>query len=629
MRHAEFLAYSRRMAEEEAARPERFRARLWRWIAAAHLAIALPSLVTFGAVAVLLWAFHGTHRDVSGGFILGLLVLILLGIISLDLPLKLLQIRRPIPPGLELSRAESPELFRELDTLCAQMEVPPFDGVLLAAACNAYVTKGPRPGHRGHRRYLALGVPLLQAMSADEMRAVLAHELSHRGDYRGLITAVARVQRWLSLVDPGNGNPRRSAGMHFIDVPAAWFAPRFRAMAFVLSRRTELRADAAAAKLTGVAPLAFALVRLPLIDSLFGEWVESIWRCALKETHAPGDLPARWDAAVRQCDLEKLQAPLTRALREVPGPASTHPSLTERLASIGAPTPAEPPARVENTAWDTWLTDSREAVARKFATWWAAAMAGSWTPRRQALLLADALSRQEAPTDVPQIELEKWLWDRATAASDLEGHEAARPWVEKLLALRPTNEDATDWMIRDRLRNDDEGVLALLRAQPPNQGLEQLWLEAAALFARRREPDREAECCVEAERAADAAVAMIQELNSIQPGDILRPHSLAPEHAAILVERASVLPPVIELYAVRKELTSKPDESLHLIGIRLSSGQAAYRGGCINEISQALQAARVPGYWRIVIAGGLGATLNSAVFRAPGALLYSRENATR
>jgi Zn-dependent protease with chaperone function len=56
---------------------------------------------------------------------------------------------------------------------------------------NAGVQQVPRFGIFGSRNFLVLGLPLLQAVTPTELRAVVAHELAHLSRSHG------RVNVWL------------------------------------------------------------------------------------------------------------------------------------------------------------------------------------------------------------------------------------------------------------------------------------------------------------------------------------------------------------------------------------------------------------------------------------------------
>lgn len=630
MRNAEFLLLTRLLVADETARPGATVKRLWRWVLGVYAAViffmVLPVLV-FAAVLLMARA-QGVQPGGMG--VMALLVTAIVGPIIWGGLATTLLARVPAPQGLDLERGEAPGLFAELDRLCAEMKVAPFDGVLLTAGCNAQVTEGPRPGRDGRRRYLVLGVPLLQGMAPEEMRAVLAHELAHRGDRRALTRAIDRVMIWLSRAQPMQGALAAGPTHGMFDVPVAWFAPRFRAEALIYRRQQELDADAAGAAVAGREAMAAALARLAVIDPLYAEWGDEVTREAQQMQHPPQDLPERSAKALAAPDPVKAQRWLDRSRREAFAPGAMHPTMSARWAALGVQPITQPLPTPPTSAWDAWLGEARPAVTRKVAVWWAASVEDFWHERRSALHHADALLREpELSADASPTEREQQAWDRAGAMFQLHGKEAARPLVESVLALNPNHEGAVQWMVRERLDEDDASAIELLRKLPPAPDVPALWLDAAALYARAGKPDDELRACEEADAAAERLAELHAQFGPIKPGDVVRPHTLAAGHAALLMERAALLPAVSQVAVVRKELRAKPGEIFHLIAVKTARAKGPERNMCVNELARVLQAARLPGIWRIMPMAGPSAEFTRVVFDVPGACIYDRRHATR
>src|SRR5205814_4685403 len=94
--------------------------------------------------------------------------------------LRALLVRVKAPQGRAVTRTEAPELFAVLDDLQTQLRSAAFHQVFIDPRCNAGVVQVPRLGVFGwSRNYLLIGLPLLDGLSPDEMRAVLAHEFAH------------------------------------------------------------------------------------------------------------------------------------------------------------------------------------------------------------------------------------------------------------------------------------------------------------------------------------------------------------------------------------------------------------------------------------------------------------------
>ena len=91
----------------------------------------------------------------------------------------------PAEDGLLLTLADAPALFREIERVRAQVGAPALDAVYLNSECNASIRQHRRLWG-GTRNVLWLGLPLLELLSADACRAILAHECAHRRPARTL-----------------------------------------------------------------------------------------------------------------------------------------------------------------------------------------------------------------------------------------------------------------------------------------------------------------------------------------------------------------------------------------------------------------------------------------------------------
>lgn len=167
-------------------------------------------------------------------------------------------------------RKDAPELFGLLDQIAAEIGARPVHGVRADASWNAsYTAVGWR-----RRRVVTLGLPLWDALSADQRIAVLGHEFAHgvNGDARhGAVvgTSLGTLARLQSMLRPGRRTLRRTrlalpeelarmiqallcslvgcvlTGQHLVSLRA--------------SQRAEYLADALAARVASPASMADAL----------------------------------------------------------------------------------------------------------------------------------------------------------------------------------------------------------------------------------------------------------------------------------------------------------------------------------------------------------------------------------
>ena len=175
--------------------------------------------------------------------------------------------------ALPVSEAEQPKLYAIVRDLTSRTGMPmPAIYLSPAAQPNAFAT-GRNPNHAA----VAVTQGLLQVVDEDELRGVLAHELSHVANRDILITSVAaaaamgitfvaRMAMWGALFGGFGGNSQRSrGGQNMIGALAMMILAPIAAvlLQMSLSRSREFEADHSGAELLGTGePLARALEKI-------------------------------------------------------------------------------------------------------------------------------------------------------------------------------------------------------------------------------------------------------------------------------------------------------------------------------------------------------------------------------
>ncbi|WP_162795629.1 M48 family metallopeptidase [Nonomuraea lactucae] len=254
----------------------------------------------------------------------------------------LVTVSRPVggaEPGVPVAREREPMLWQAVEDLARRVRTAPPDELRLVPEVNAAVSEDTRfLGLKATRRRMFIGLPLLQTLTVDEMRAVLGHELGHYSRahtrlgapvYRGRVALVATVR---------NLGPHRLVRRLF-----AGYAGLYLRVSQAVSRRQELEADALAVAIGGRRAMAEALRK---VHSTGVAW-DIYLRDYLSLTVAGGCRPATvfnglhalMSDPVRQAEIARL----ARQPRET-SPYDSHPGLAARLAAIELlPEPAQVP----------------------------------------------------------------------------------------------------------------------------------------------------------------------------------------------------------------------------------------------------------------------------------------------
>jgi hypothetical protein len=181
------------------------------------------------------------------------------------------------------------------------------------------------------KRYLYLGIPLLQALSLGQMRAVLAHELGHYSGSHSRLGAVAYRGR-LAIA----GTVGRIGSMN----PVGW-AFKLYGMLYLLvdnavSRQQELEADAAAVRVAGKRAAIGALTEVSVAAMAYDFYLGRYVAPGAEFGLLPDNIFAGFTRLVseRQDELAKLRADAPEM--EKGSKWDTHPPLSMRIAAIQA-----------------------------------------------------------------------------------------------------------------------------------------------------------------------------------------------------------------------------------------------------------------------------------------------------
>jgi len=341
------------------------------WLASLGYAYLLFLTLVLSALTVA--AAFSVHRI---GY-LGAKLTVVIGVLWLTVA-RSLWVRSAPPRGVSVTQVDAPQLFRLLDALRVRLKSAAIHDVLITPEFNAGIAQVPRLGIFGwHQNYLTLGLPLMKALTLDQFKSVLAHEIGHlSGGHARAGNWIYRLRIiWARLEVNFHQHPRWGSGV--IRAFFRWYIPYFNAVSFPFARANEYQADAAAVLVTSKRGTAQALTGIHIISSYLQQ---RYWPAALAANKEAPQAVApfrRFTAqAVRQTPELELKAWFTAALEQSASHEDTHPSLTDRLKAMGASAEFSPPApgesadkllgaalvRVEKLFDDAW---SKAVVARE------------------------------------------------------------------------------------------------------------------------------------------------------------------------------------------------------------------------------------------------------------------------
>jgi Zn-dependent protease with chaperone function len=440
------------------AQPSLYRQRV---VMLALLGYAYLALIVVG---FLLMTVMATALIISWGIPDGrLLILPFLFLIPIWVVFKSLWVKFSPPEGTRIKRRQAPELFALLDELQRQLKAPKFHRVLVDRDFNASMSQIPRLGLLGWQtNYLLIGLPLMQSLSPDQFRAVLAHEMGHlSGNHSRFSARIYRVRLiWGKVL--GQFEEESNAWLlwtvkRFLD----WYVPFFNAYSFVLARADEYEADRCAAGVAGKHHCAEALVGI----RVKAPQLHDFWDRVSDRTRHDASPPAAYSELMQVLRQPASKTVATTALQKAfeqeTDLADTHPCLRDRLTALGytIQRPEDLPLSVPEpvTAAEKYLGEGLVDILATYDRTWQAEIAEKWQERhgyvRDRQVRLDAIASQTGELTVAE------RWEQAYFTMEVHGHEAALPLMQAFLDNDPEHPGANynvGMMLLDR--GDASGV---------------------------------------------------------------------------------------------------------------------------------------------------------------------------
>jgi heat shock protein HtpX len=186
-------------------------------------------------------------------------------------------------PGPQLSPAEHPRLFAELNGIAGAVQQAMPAEVYLVSDVNAWVSQRGGVMGFGSKRVMGLGLPLLRVLKVSELRAVLAHEFGH---YYGGDT---KLGPWVYKTRGAIGRTLEGLAQHSssLQLPFIWYGKMFVRITHAVSRRQEFSADELAARTVGARPMISGLQMVHGAGLAFDPYWSQEFMSALESGYRP------------------------------------------------------------------------------------------------------------------------------------------------------------------------------------------------------------------------------------------------------------------------------------------------------------------------------------------------------
>jgi len=393
--------------------------------------LLLALSMSVGLVALLIfskniWALKAVIKFVWIPFVLAIVML------------KAMWVRFEPPEGEPISRKDAPKLFSLIDEVRIKAKAKKVHTVLLSHEFNAAVYQIPRLGLLGWpKRYLILGVPLMNLLSTEEFKSVLAHEFGHLSkDHMRFGNWIYRIrQLWMVLLE----RLEQMGGVVSVLFTKffSWYSPYFNAYSFVLARSNEYEADREAAVITSESIAGSALTKV----YTFANYMDSTyWGHTYDKVKAEEKPPRNaYSELIRSSSHipnDLIEEELKGVLESKTDLHDTHPCLSDRLAGLNT-RPKLEVAKKEKLAANELLGNSNQDLLNEFDKNWYMHVLEDWTQRHLYLKeLKQLIAEHNKKGDIDTLSVEE-LWQYANAVDELDGIKSSKDIYLKLIEKDP------------------------------------------------------------------------------------------------------------------------------------------------------------------------------------------------
>lgn len=490
--------------------------------------------------------------------------------------LRAMWIRVNPPQGTLVRENDAPELFRIIEELRRDIDIPRLHQVLVTNELNAAVYQAPRFGiFAGTRNYLIIGLPLMKSLTIPQFQAVLGHEFGHvsRGHGRLNNWLYRQRLRWSRLTVMLKARNHKGAALftRFL----GWYSPYFNAYSFPLARGNEYEADAAAVRLTSPQVVAEALTRIEVVGRYLSErYWPAIHRQA-GDTPQPAFMPhaslgQRVAQEIGDADAKRW---LTRALETRTTVNDTHPSLSDRLRAIDAAPQWVVPRTGESA--DQLLGPSIDAITQALDNQWQVAVREAWRARYQEVQqersrFLELNRKRDSGEELSVHEACERAILTESVAGDAQG---AIAQLHLLHEQAPTDAIICYALGARLLQQEDESGRGLIEeAMAKNENAVTNGCQLLRDYYWRRGDQKAANLWHErlmqrAEEEQNAA----QERRQIQTTDTFDPHELSADNLEKLLAPLRAIPKLRKVYLVKKRVRFFPERPLYVMGYTIAA----------------------------------------------------------
>lgn len=528
----------------------------------AYIAMLFILLSAFIALVV----FIAVKFKLNGA--LGRILFVLLGLIVLLA--RSLFMKVPEPEGIYVERKDVPKLFEIIDDVSNKVNAPKIDKVLINDELNAGIVQRPKLGILGfNTSYLEIGIQLMMALSEEELRAVLAHELGHISNNHG------KFGNWIYKV---NSTWYRISeifedrkGVFLIKRFFNWYIPMYNIYSHIILRKQELEADKFSVKVANSKITANSILNIVVktnyMDKIF--WTNIQKKAIDREQPIDNIYEIIMKNLKEELDDDFKVKSIRKIIALVEDPFDTHPPLVQRLEEIGEEIFL--PSNLGEPSVNL-LEGKLQEYIDIFNEKWKKSVEEPWQEEHSKIIeYKEILEEYKRQGGYYKLDEDGKL-DFAYINEEIDNKEEALKWYLEFIKEYPDSEDANFFIGRLYIKNDNlEGIDYIKKAISlgDTYALQGYKLIYDILVEHDRVEEAE-KLYNEASECLDYLDAVYEEKETMCLDDEYVMHDLNDSEIFDIVEQLEKNNNIKEAYLVSKKIkSSKRDEKLYILGVVL------------------------------------------------------------
>ncbi len=375
--------------------------------------------------------------------------------------LRALHITFDDSPGLPVSNEQIPELFKEINSIQKKIGAFQIKKLIITQDFNAcvYYNLGLLVSIKP-KFTLSLGLPLFAALSPEQLRMIISHELGHLTQFRSRLnlttTYVSQIFSKLKDSLESQGKWARIVLGLFVN----WYSFRFFAFIFPLAHENESNADRVASEITSAKIVTETLVQAEIEPILIEEYY---WEPLFKKAGLQKDIIINPYSGLNEFlkkypfSQDQKYKYFFRFLKQENKFSSLHPTLHERIKQFSKTIKMDWGG--EPNAGEFFMKSYYSVILSEFDKQWIEEFSSDWKNQFEYSQNSSKRLQNLQNKYDKNLQSDNELWELAQLTEEVKSKEDSIPYYLHYLEINNDDPDASFALGRIYLsKNDPKGV---------------------------------------------------------------------------------------------------------------------------------------------------------------------------